>query len=65
MPKQYLRKARVAARYDASIRWVERAVEDGRLPAPVYRGRIPIWDESKLDEADRAALRARPTEKAA
>jgi hypothetical protein len=59
MPKQYLRKIRVAQRYDASIRWVERAVQDGRLPPPEYRGRIPIWDEAKLDESDRAAAVAR------
>jgi hypothetical protein len=59
MPKQYLRKVRVAARYDASIRWVERAVEDGRLPPPVYRGRIPIWDEAALDAHDKAAVVAR------
>jgi transposase len=53
---KFLRKKAVAARYgDVSIRTIERMVDDGRLPPPTYRGRIPLWDEAKLDESDRAA----------
>jgi transposase len=55
MSKQYLRKARVAQRYDVSERTVERMAKDGRLPPPEYRGRLPLWGEDKLDAADRAA----------
>jgi hypothetical protein len=58
MAKQYLRRAAVALRYGGiSTRTVDRMVEDGRLPPPEYRGKWPIWDEAKLDEADRQALR--------
>jgi hypothetical protein len=30
-------------------------VEDGRLPPPVYGGRMPLWSEAALDESGRAA----------
>ena len=57
MPKQFLRKAKVAVRYDVNERTVDRmAHEDGRLPPPIYRGRIPLWDADELDKADRAAM---------
>jgi predicted DNA-binding transcriptional regulator AlpA len=65
MSKRYLRRKDVAHRYgEISIRTVERMVADGRLPAPEYRGRTPFWDESALDESDRAAaLLPRPKPK--
>jgi predicted DNA-binding transcriptional regulator AlpA len=53
--KQFLRKSSVARRYDVTPRTVERMVDDGRLPPPIYRGRMPQWDEAELDAADRAA----------
>ena len=57
MSKQYLRKKAVAARYSATERWVELAVKDGRLPAPIYFGtRFPAWDEAALDAAGRRAM---------
>jgi hypothetical protein len=56
--KQFLRKATVAARYNVVTRTVERMVEDGRLPPPTYRGRIPLWLEDDLDAYDRAATLA-------
>jgi hypothetical protein len=60
MGKSYLRKKRVAARYDVDERTVDRMKLDGRIPPPVYRGRLPMWDEDALDESDRAAaLQAR------
>jgi predicted DNA-binding transcriptional regulator AlpA len=55
MPKHFLRKKDVAARYSVTIRTAERMVDDGRLPRPNYRGRIPLWDEAELDASDRAA----------
>jgi hypothetical protein len=55
---KFLRKAQVAARYGINVRSVERWEKDGRLPAPMYRGRIPLWRESGLDAADRAAMAA-------
>jgi hypothetical protein len=59
MAKKYLRKAAVCERYGGiTPRTVDRMVVDGRLPEPEYRGRWPIWDEQKLDEADRAATAA-------
>jgi hypothetical protein len=61
MSKQFLRKQAVAARYGVDVRTVERMTQDGRLPSPHYRGRIPLWDSDELDASDRAAtLRPRP-----
>jgi hypothetical protein len=55
MAKKWLRLEAVRARYgDLVNRSIERAVQDGRLPAPQYPlgNRIPFWDEAKLDEHD-------------
>ena len=63
MPKRFLRKQAVADRYGVDIRTVERMIrpEDGRLPPPTYRGRIPLWAEEDLDKSERAAaLQPRP-----
>ena len=57
MSKRFLRKQGVALRYSVNTRTVERMIEDGRLPAPVYRGRIPLWDEALLDASDREAAK--------
>jgi predicted DNA-binding transcriptional regulator AlpA len=53
-PKQFLRKKSVAQRYDVDERTVDRMKYDGRIPPPVYRGRIPLWDSDELDESDRS-----------
>jgi predicted DNA-binding transcriptional regulator AlpA len=66
MSTKFLRKKAVSERYDVTVRSVERMVEDGRLPPPVYRGRMPLWSEADLDESDRAAaLLPRPQKRAA
>jgi hypothetical protein len=62
-PKHFLRKAAVAVRYSVTPRTIERwsSPHDGRIPAPKYRGKIPLWDEDELDASDRAAAtRPRP-----
>jgi hypothetical protein len=63
----YLRKAKVAARYDVNIRTVDRMARDGRLPLAIYLpgSRIPLWSEAELDESDRRATRERTPMKAA
>jgi predicted DNA-binding transcriptional regulator AlpA len=62
MPKQFLRKSKVAQRYDIDERTVDRMRNDSRLPKPIYRGRLPMWAEDELDASDReAAKRSRPT----
>jgi predicted DNA-binding transcriptional regulator AlpA len=58
METRFLRKAQVAGRYGINVRSLERWLKDGRLPSPMYRGRIPLWRESDLDAADRAAMAA-------
>jgi hypothetical protein len=62
--KKYLRKADVAVRYgNINKRSVDRHVERKVLPPPEYplENDIPMWDEEKLDEHDRAAaLAVRP-----
>lgn len=57
MSKRYLRKASVAERYDVDERTVDRMKDDGRLPKPIYRGRLPMWAEDELDKSDRAAAK--------
>jgi predicted DNA-binding transcriptional regulator AlpA len=61
MSKKFLRKQAVAARYDVDERTVDRMKDDGRLPKPIYRGRLPMWDEDELAASDRAAaVQSRP-----
>jgi len=57
--KRYLRKKAVAARYgDITPRAVEKMVEDGRLPKPIYLigNHTPLWDEDELNEFDRTTI---------
>lgn len=53
--KRWYRKAQVAERYGFSIRTIERAVDDGRLPPPKFPmgDKFPCWDADELDERDR------------
>jgi predicted site-specific integrase-resolvase len=55
MPKTFLRKQQVGQRYGIDVRSVDRWSGDGRLPAPTYRGKIPLWDQDELDVRDRQA----------
>jgi hypothetical protein len=67
--KRWYRKRQVGARYgDVCGRTIDRAVEDGRLPAPKYPfgNNIPYWDGDDLDAHDRSlALPDRPRPKSA
>jgi predicted site-specific integrase-resolvase len=58
MSKTFLRKRAVADRYGINKRTVDRWSEDGRLPKPIYRGIIPLWDLCELDAEDFAAAAA-------
>jgi hypothetical protein len=67
MAKKWLRTEAVCERYGNVVpRSIERAVKDGRLPAPEYPlgNKIPFWDEEKLDEHDRGITTERITRKA-
>jgi predicted DNA-binding transcriptional regulator AlpA len=55
MSKTFLRKQQVAARYNVNKRTIDRWAEDGRLPPPIYRGILPLWNLSELDSQDHAA----------
>ena len=60
----YLRKAAVAERYSISDRHVDRMVDKGAIPKPLYlnNSRVPLWNTRELDENDRkAAVRSRFT----
>jgi hypothetical protein len=57
-PKQFLRKKKVAERYQCDPVTVMRMSRDGRIPKPIYKGRWPIWDADELDAHDRATVRA-------
>lgn len=61
--KRFLRRRAVAQRYGITPRSVDRWSADGRLPVPIYRGKIPLWDEAGLDESDRAAAEAHRSRK--
>jgi predicted DNA-binding transcriptional regulator AlpA len=62
MPKTFLRKRQVAARYGGvTTRTIDRWAEDGRLPPPIFRGRVPLWDLDELEAQDRAAATAART----
>jgi hypothetical protein len=66
MAKKWLRTEAVCARYgDVVPRSIERAVKDGRLPAPEYPlgNKIPFWDEAKLEEHDRKIVTEHVTTK--
>jgi predicted DNA-binding transcriptional regulator AlpA len=58
MSKTFLRKRAVAERYGVNVRTVDRWAEDGRLPPPIYRGIVPLWDQTELDTQDHAAAAA-------
>ena len=58
MPKTYLRKRQVAQRYgNITLRSVERAVQDGRIPPPEFPcgQHTPLWDLGTLEANERAA----------
>ena len=54
MSKTFLRKRQVAARYNIVTRTVDRWSEDGRLPPPIFRGKIPLWDLEAIEAQDLA-----------
>jgi hypothetical protein len=56
----WIRKSRVAERYDCVTRTVDRAAAEGRIPAPKYPfgTKIPFWDVAELDDYDRRAATA-------
>jgi hypothetical protein len=56
-PKKYLGKQNVALRYDKSVRWVDRAARDGRLPPAELYLDGPKWSEGTLDAHDEAMER--------
>jgi hypothetical protein len=57
--KRYLRRHDLAERYRCTDRNIDLMVRDGRLPPPTLNyGRRPLWDESDIEAADRAATRA-------
>jgi predicted DNA-binding transcriptional regulator AlpA len=44
----------VRNRYGRSDRTIDRWVEDGELPQPIYIRRLRYWDEEELDRRDEA-----------
>jgi hypothetical protein len=58
MPKTFLRRRQVAARYNITTRTVDRWASDGRLPPPMLRGRVPLWDLDELEAQDHVAVTA-------
>jgi predicted DNA-binding transcriptional regulator AlpA len=63
--KTFLRKRQVAARYNITTRTVDRWASDGRLPAPTFRGHVPLWDLDEIEAGDRQATIERASRKPA
>jgi predicted DNA-binding transcriptional regulator AlpA len=61
MSRTFLRKRRVAQRYDSVPRTIDRWVKNGKLPTPIYHGKTPLWDQDELDAHDRKATVERAT----
>jgi hypothetical protein len=61
--QRWYRRSQVAARYGGCGKTIERAVKDGRLPAPKhpFGNAMPYWDVTELDAHDRN-LTARKSE---
>jgi hypothetical protein len=60
-PKIWLRKRRVAERYDITERSIDRWTRTGRLPKPKYNNSpIPLWSSEELDAHDAAMLTKNP-----
>jgi hypothetical protein len=60
--RRWVRKHRVAIRYDPTPRSIDRKVAQGHLPPPEYPlgPHLPLWDEDKLDAHDDAASCSNP-----
>jgi hypothetical protein len=54
MSKKKLPSSAVAARYNRSLKTVDRWVELGILPEPEYINGLKYWNEQELDAADQA-----------
>jgi predicted DNA-binding transcriptional regulator AlpA len=54
MSTKYLPVRPVAARYGVSDRTIDRWVDAGDIPAPVYIQGRRYWDESELAQRDEA-----------
>jgi predicted DNA-binding transcriptional regulator AlpA len=54
-----LRKMQLVERYQVVARSIDRWVEAGRLPKPLYVGDVPMWDLDEIEAAERAAIRSR------
>jgi hypothetical protein len=60
---RWLRKQQVAARYGVCARTIDRAVANGKFPAPKFPlGDTPFWDRVDLDAHDEN-IAARPPPK--
>jgi hypothetical protein len=53
--RKYLRRKDAADRYGVVVRTIDRWARTGIIPAPVYVGRLPLFDNDALDAADAAA----------
>jgi hypothetical protein len=57
--RRYLRKSDLLQRYGWTAKIsIDRAVARGDIPAPIYIGNIPMWDEDKLNAHDDAQQKA-------
>jgi hypothetical protein len=60
MSKKKINSSGVAARYDRSLKTIDRWVELGILPKPQYINGYKYWDEEELEAADAAREQGSP-----
>jgi predicted DNA-binding transcriptional regulator AlpA len=53
-PKKYLNARELCTRYGRADRTIDRWVEAGVLPQPIYIQRQRYWDEAEIDARDAA-----------
>jgi hypothetical protein len=62
--KKALRQTGLAARYDITVRSIQRMRQDGRLPAPdFWLGAFPMWWEETIERNERARFLCAPPPK--
>jgi predicted DNA-binding transcriptional regulator AlpA len=52
--KRLISTAKVCARYGRVSRTIDRWIESGEIPKPIYIHKLRYWDEAELDRFDDA-----------
>jgi hypothetical protein len=54
----YYRQPHLAKRYAMSVRSLQRARQEGRIPAPdLYLGQFPLWSDETIESFERSSAK--------